>query len=686
MQNLKWLLPVLLLASSGKSLLAQTGVLGSLTAASASCLSTNCVELILPPDTGSVTVQLSGTFSATAQFEGTNGPASATYVSVNGSPFPSGAAVSSATATGTWVFSVPGLTRFRVRVSSYTSGTVTARIQASRAFAFSLRTDFPAGLTATTVNLIRYCNEFAGADGGAKIAACIADLPSTGGIADARGLEGAQSWASNPFSGVTKPVTLLLGDTTITESAVTDVPNNVSILGLGINRTIIATNSAITMMSFQGVLGTHKDRNRLAFLTLDGNATATKGILVEYTNRTILQGVEVREINGPALHLNAVVNDFRAYDSNFVASGNATNPMVSMTGTDASNQISDPWMIMCQIEPGASAVATPTALLNGNSFVVNGRFLIKAEGRDDTELGIDWSGTTSSFSGKMTGVGGTQVVRVNGPDNRFVDLYVAASKTTTNGYDITGTGDRTQIIGGIVANTPTGGAGTFAIRAQSGATDVAVIGTYLSAWDIGTSWGGTASSGLLVAPIYNAVTTTVSGGGRPLILDADGLRLQNADWFRLYDTGGVAQNVLSMDASDDILFRQNNTAKALKLQNSTNTKATVDSTGVKVDGSLYTALTTVTFSATPTFDASLGNSFKITLTGNVTSSTLSNPQAGQLISWLICQDATGSRTFVWPTNVKGGMTIGSTLSTCSAQNFLYDGTNAYALSGGVTGM
>jgi hypothetical protein len=32
------------------------------------------------------------------------------------------------------------------------------------------------------------------------------------------------------------------------------------------------------------------------------------------------------------------------------------------------------------------------------------------------------------------------------------------------------------------------------------------------------------------------------------------------------------------------------------------------------------------------------------------------------------------------------MTIGSTASTCSAQNFIFDGTNAYALSSGVTNM
>jgi hypothetical protein len=103
-------------------------------------------------------------------------------------------------------------------------------------------------------------------------------------------------------------------------------------------------------------------------------------------------------------------------------------------------------------------------------------------------------------------------------------------------------------------------------------------------------------------------------------------------------------------------------------------------------GAVISGLNVVTFSSTPTFDARLGNTQKITLTGNVSSSTLANAAAGEQVNFIICQDATGNRTFAWPTNVKGGMAIGSTASTCSAQNFIFDGTNAYALSSGVTNM
>ena len=95
----------------------------------------------------------------------------------------------------------------------------------------------------------------------------------------------------------------------------------------------------------------------------------------------------------------------------------------------------------------------------------------------------------------------------------------------------------------------------------------------------------------------------------------------------------------------------------------------------------------ITFSATPTFDCSLRDSFEITLTANVTSSTLSNVTPGQRLTFWIKQDATGGRTFVWPTNVKGAGTIDGTVSKASQQEFEVglDG-NAYAVAAMVTGL
>jgi hypothetical protein len=93
----------------------------------------------------------------------------------------------------------------------------------------------------------------------------------------------------------------------------------------------------------------------------------------------------------------------------------------------------------------------------------------------------------------------------------------------------------------------------------------------------------------------------------------------------------------------------------------------------------------ITFSATPTFSATVNLNY-MSLTGNVTSSTLAAGKNGQSISFVLCQDATGSRTFTWPSTVRGGMTIGSTASKCSSQMFIY--TNALskwiAVNAGIT--
>ena len=91
----------------------------------------------------------------------------------------------------------------------------------------------------------------------------------------------------------------------------------------------------------------------------------------------------------------------------------------------------------------------------------------------------------------------------------------------------------------------------------------------------------------------------------------------------------------------------------------------------------------VTFSATPTFSVGGNNAaFKITLTANVVSSSLSGAVAGNVITFLIVQDGTGGWTFTWPTNVLGAIPVGGAASQVTLQSFFYDGTNAYPVAPG----
>jgi len=90
-------------------------------------------------------------------------------------------------------------------------------------------------------------------------------------------------------------------------------------------------------------------------------------------------------------------------------------------------------------------------------------------------------------------------------------------------------------------------------------------------------------------------------------------------------------------------------------------------------------LCTVTLSASPVFDASQCNTFTLTLGSTpVTGSTLSNAKAGQSLTFILIQDSTGGRAFVWPTNVQRACTVTGTAGASTVVTAVYDGANANA--------
>lgn len=116
---------------------------------------------------------------------------------------------------------------------------------------------------------------FSGADAGAKIAACIAALPSTGGTCDARGLQGAQSAASDFLSGVTVPVTINLGDVRLTTAElIFPTGITVNLIGAGHGRTVLipaASNQRLISMAGPGAV----DGARIGGFTLKAHASGS---------------------------------------------------------------------------------------------------------------------------------------------------------------------------------------------------------------------------------------------------------------------------------------------------------------------------------------------------------------------------------------------------------------------------
>ncbi|KKK73362.1 hypothetical protein LCGC14_2894600, partial [marine sediment metagenome] len=162
------------------------------------------------------------------------------------------------------------------------------------------------------------------------------------------------------------------------------------------------------------------------------------------------------------------------------------------------------------------------------------------------------------------------------------------------------------------------------------------------------------------------VNTFISGTSTPQATYTDvGGGTPNANPVIL-DSGGFAEIWLTV--GETYTIRLDNSADVVQW--------TVDGvTSGTLDTNLVVGTTAVTFSATPTFDSSTSVYFSMALTGNVTSSTLSNAADGRVAYFNLCQDATGGRTFVWPSSVLSGPTIDPTASACTSAIFTYDGTN-----------
>jgi hypothetical protein len=97
---------------------------GNITAADTNCTGVSCVWITMPVNTLSASVALSGTFSATVQFEASVGGSVWTAIA-------STAAATSSSSTGTFSFSLAGQRFLRVRCSAFTSGSVRVDISSS---------------------------------------------------------------------------------------------------------------------------------------------------------------------------------------------------------------------------------------------------------------------------------------------------------------------------------------------------------------------------------------------------------------------------------------------------------------------------------------------------------------------------------------------------------------------------
>jgi hypothetical protein len=120
---------------------AQLATPGTITGSASTCSGTSAACVVQPlynspqVSTATATITLVNSFTGTIQFEVTSGafpdPGTDTWFSIQGVPVGGGSAVTSATAAGSWQFSVAGYTQIRARASALSVGTVSVAIIAS---------------------------------------------------------------------------------------------------------------------------------------------------------------------------------------------------------------------------------------------------------------------------------------------------------------------------------------------------------------------------------------------------------------------------------------------------------------------------------------------------------------------------------------------------------------------------
>ena len=265
--------------------------------------------------------------------------------------------------------------------------------------------------TVSSLNQTRFADQYSGANAGAKIAAAIADLPSSGGVVDARGLLGAQTITSDPFTGNATPVTLILGPATFTTS-VTIKPNSNAIIqgaGRGITTLRLADSSDVPVIANSDTTSGNS-YIQIRDLTIDGNGSnQTTGSNILFQNLTHFR-IENLEI-------------LNAHDHG-IAINNGTSEG-AIIGNRIDNEIVGSGIRLGETPPGGQAT----------DIIISGNYIANSQAAN----GIFILGNTNSGSYGTTRITITGNILLNNVDTS-IEVGQASHNisVTNNEVDITG--------------------------------------------------------------------------------------------------------------------------------------------------------------------------------------------------------------------------------------------------------
>jgi hypothetical protein len=281
-----------------------------------------------------------------------------------------------------------------------------------------------------------------------------------------------------------------------------------------------------------------------------------------------------------------------------------------------------------------------------------------------TNLGLGTAATSATGDFESSGAVSTHAALTSG-------VHGISAFAATVLDDTTAAAARTTLGLGTAATAATGDfdAAGAAAAAQAASqpldADLTAIAGLTSAANKGIQFTGSGTAG----------TYDLTTAGKALLDDADAsaqrttLGLGGAAVLSVGTTAGTVA------AGDDARLSDTRTP----------TDATV--TSAKLTGSITFPARTIpkvvalTDAATIATDASLGNHFTVTLAGNRTLGNPTNPVDGQMVLYVIRQDATGSRTLAFGADFRATTDVAlPTLSTAAAKTdyigFRYNGTDS----------